>query len=76
MCIRDSTNSNATVRLTRGLFTTYAGDKLSDYKDQKVFVENNGVTPDVEYEHSLEDVRAGYVGYVEELSKLALKQIK
>lgn len=64
-------HSQAQVRVTRGLFTTYQGMNRGDYK-QDLFVENNGIEPDVHFEHSLDDIRAGYIAYVEAFSKQAL----
>ena len=65
-------NSRATVNITRGLFTTF--DPHGSYQSER-FVENNGVAPDIHYSHTVSDVRAGYVGYVEAFSKAAVLQI-
>ena len=63
-------NSRATYRVTRGLFTAYKPDGnylRSDY------VENNGVSPDVKWEHNIKDVRGGYVDYVTSFTAEAVK---
>ncbi len=67
------THSRTDFRMTRGLFTSYRADKK--YTDD-LMVENNGVTPDYPYEHTAEDFRKGFVGYVGEFSKQAIKEIK
>ncbi len=66
-------HSQAQLRLTRGLFTSFRED--GQYSPS-VLVENNGVQPDYPYEHNVEDFRAGFVGYVGAFSKKALEQIK
>jgi C-terminal processing protease CtpA/Prc len=63
------TNSRAEVRITRGLFTTLSPD--GNYTDAN-YAENNGVTPDIEYSHTLADFRAGFVGYVKSFSEAAV----
>ena len=63
--------SLADVRLTRGLFTAYRGEQAS-YADS-VFVENNGVTPDIPFKRTLEDFRKGYVDYVKAFADAAVK---
>ncbi len=54
-------NMAASLSLTRGLFTVLSPDGNYDFNKM---TENNGVTPDVHYSHTVQDVRAGYVGYV------------
>jgi C-terminal processing protease CtpA/Prc len=71
--VTNLSNSGATLRLTRGMFTTFRPDGV--YPEAS-FVENNGVTPDYEYTRTAEDFRNGYVGYFEAFSKKALEQIK
>lgn len=66
-------NSLAEVRLTRGLFTSYRAD--GRYSDDDM-MENHGVLPDIEYDHTLADFRAGYVRYFERFSNEALKLLK
>ena len=59
-------NSQAAVRMTRGLFSFYHANGL--YPDQD-FVENNGVQPDVPFAPTVADFRAGYVGYFDAFNK-------
>lgn len=63
-------HSQAIVRLTRGLFTSYKAD--GNYADAD-FIENNGVTPDFAYDHTVADTRAGFVAFVEAFSKKAIE---
>lgn len=65
-------NSRTEVRLTRGLFTSHRESEA--YTDQD-WIENNGVTPDIAYEHTVEDVRKGFVEYVKTFSTKAIEQI-
>ena len=65
--------SNAELHLTRGLYTTYRSDGRYTKDD---FVENNGIQPDIVYTHTVEDFRAGYIGFIDQFSKSALEQIK
>jgi hypothetical protein len=65
-------HSKTSVRLTRGLFTSYRDDET--YLPQHL-IENNGVTPDYQYGHDVEDFRKGFVGYVKAFSDKALEQI-
>jgi Peptidase family S41 len=58
-------NTQATLQLSRGLGTVY--DPTGAYADEW-FVEDNGVTPDVQYTLTLADFRAGFVGYVQALN--------
>lgn len=64
-------NSRISVRLTRGIFTTYKPD--ASYRDGD-FIENNGVMPDKEYSHTVDDVRAGYTAYVKAFSDFAISE--
>lgn len=66
-------NSRIAVSLTRGLFYPHIPNgqpKDSDY------IENNGVTPDYEYAHTVSDFRNGYFNYVQSFSQKAIEQIK
>ena len=66
-------NSRIAISLTRGLFYPYnpnAQPKDTDY------IENNGVTPDYEYAHTVSDFRNGYFNYVQSFSQKAIEQIK
>lgn len=69
----DLTHSRTQIRLTRGLFTNNRDD--NNYTDERM-IENNGVTPDYSYEHTVDDFRAGFVEYVKAFSKKAVEQIK
>ena len=62
--------SRASVRLTRGLFTTYRPDQT--YRNS-YYVENNGITPDIAVSHTVNDTRSGFVGYVESFLNEAAK---
>jgi C-terminal processing protease CtpA/Prc len=66
-------NSRIAVRMTRGMFSPFQENNL--YTDD-VFVENNGVKPDISYTHTIEDFRNGYVDYVKTFSEKALEQIQ
>jgi hypothetical protein len=57
--------SQASVRLTRGLFTTYSPE--SNYAESEL-VENNGITPDIAHKPTVDDFRAGFVEYFEKFS--------
>lgn len=61
--------SQATVNLTRGMFAPFSPDGKYDFDKMP---ENNGVTPDIAYEHTVEDVRDGYLGYVQAFSQAAI----
>lgn len=63
-------HSQATVRMTRGFFTVYSPDGRYDLDNP---VENNGVTPDIPYDHTVADVRAGYLEYVKAFSEAAVR---
>jgi C-terminal processing protease CtpA/Prc len=64
------THSHAKIRMTRGLFTTFRPD--GNYTKDDI-VENNGVTPDFRYQHSVDDFRAGFTAYVEAFSDKAIE---
>lgn len=59
-------NSQAALSLSRGAFTVF--DPSGEYPESR-YVEDIGVTPDMAYAHTLEDFRAGYVGYVAAFSE-------
>jgi C-terminal processing protease CtpA/Prc len=59
-------NSDATLYLTRGLFTTHRDDETYP---ASVFVENNGVQPDIEHVISVDDFRAGFIEYMTHFSQ-------
>ncbi len=61
----DLSASRASVRLTRGLFTSYKVDGAYEDAD---FAENNGVLPDIPYEPTLADFHQGYTDYVRAFS--------
>lgn len=58
--------------VSRGLFTAY--DPSGAYPESR-FVEDQGVTPDIVYSHTLADFRAGYVGYVAAFSDALLAEL-
>lgn len=62
--------TRASLNLTRGLFTTFKPD--GNYTDAD-FIENNGVTPDVQYTHTVKDVRDGFDAYFTAFSDEATK---
>ena len=65
-------NSRISIAMTRGLFFPYHPDgKVPEFE----IVENNGVAPDIEYAHTVKDIKAGYVDYVKTFSDKALEQI-
>lgn len=64
--------SRAELMVTRGLFTAFRPD--GKYNPAE-FVENNGVTPDLPYSHSVKDFRDGFVGYFKALSEAAIGKI-
>ncbi len=65
-------NSRIKIRMTRGLFFPFRADGAYVPAD---LVENNGIAPDIEYAHSLQDFRAGFVDYVKTFSNKAIEQI-
>lgn len=65
-------NSDYTVYLSRGLVTTF--DPTGEYPEEN-FIEDLGVTPNIEYSHTLADFRAGYVGYVRAFSDALVDEI-
>lgn len=66
------TNSRIHVRLTRGLFYPYKPNAQPAVED---FIENNGVSPDYPYSHTIKDFRGGFVDYVKAFSDKAIEQI-
>lgn len=62
--------TRASLNLTRGLFTTFKPN--GQYSDAD-FVENNGVTPDVTYTHTVKDLREGFDAYFKAFSDEATK---
>ena len=62
--------TRASLNLTRGLFTTFKPD--GKYTDAD-FIENNGVIPDVQYTHTVKDVRDGFDTYFNAFSTEATK---
>jgi len=67
------TNSTAQLNLTRGLFTTHRDDEVYP---ADVFVENNGVTPDVEHIITVDDFRAGFVEYMQHFSDVVVSELE
>lgn len=65
-------NSRITISLTRGLFYPYKPDGQVNASD---YIENNGVQPDYNYSHTVEDYRNGYINYIQTFSEKALEQI-
>jgi hypothetical protein len=66
------THSRTTVTGTRGLFVISNPNGVYTESD---YIENNGVMPDLLYDHTVTDTRAGYVKYIESFSNYALAQI-
>lgn len=66
-------NSRVIVKLTRGLFFPFKPDGSTTEAD---YIENNGVLPDIEYNHTVSDFRNGYVDYIKQFSEKAIEQIK
>lgn len=62
-------NSSIELSLTRGLFLVYNPDGKYDLENG--VVENNGVQPDIHYQHTVTDVRLGFINYVFAFSKAA-----
>jgi hypothetical protein len=65
-------NSQASLFLTRGTFTTHQQDGTYIPAD---FVENNGVTPDIEHVITASDFRNGFVDYMTHFSRALASQI-
>lgn len=70
--ILDLPFTRAQLRLTRGLFTSFKPDGVYQATD---FVENNGVTPDIEYTQTVSDFRAGFEGYFKAFNAEAVKLV-
>jgi hypothetical protein len=66
------TNTQAQLSISRGLGTVF--DPTGQYPDSR-FIEDNGVTPDVSYSHTLADYRAGYVAYVNAFNATLKQQL-
>ena len=69
--VTELNHSGATIRLTRGLFTTFNRD---GHYPESGYVENNGVKPDIYYQHNITDARNGFVSYLEKASNAAVAQ--
>jgi len=65
-------HSRITVSLTRGLFYPYRTDGVVQNSD---YIENNGVLPDYEYNHTVSDFRNGYIQYIQMFSQKAIEQL-
>lgn len=63
-------NSQISINMTRGLFTTY---KENGNYIESDFVENNGVMPDISYSHTVKDFRGGFVDYIKAFSTVAVQ---
>jgi hypothetical protein len=63
-------NSRIHVKMTRGLYFPYSES------GKEAYVENVGVSPDIEYSHTVTDFRNGFVDYVKTFSDRAIEQIK
>jgi len=66
------THSQAELRLTRALGAVHRDD--GDYATED-FIENRGVTPDVEHPIDVDDYRSGFVGYLAHASDVLAAQI-
>lgn len=66
-------NSRIKISLTRGLFFPFVPNGIAP---ESSYIENNGVLPDVEYSHTVEDFRNGYVNYIKLFSEKAIEQIQ
>jgi hypothetical protein len=66
-------HSRIHVSMTRGLFFPFREDGKYLAAD---FVENNGVDPDIEYAHTVEDFRNGFTAYVKMFSEKAVDLVK
>ncbi len=62
-------NSRIHVKMTRGMFYAFNPDRAPSDAE---FIENNGVTPDISYTHTVEDFRLGYPYYVKAFSDAAV----
>lgn len=62
-------NTQAALNITRGLFTIFKEGE--NYTDADM-VENNGITPDILRELTVNDFREGYVSYVADFSSAAV----
>lgn len=62
--------TRSSLSVTRGLFTTFKPN--GQYSDSD-YVENNGVTPDVSYTHTVKDFREGFETYFKAFSDEATK---
>lgn len=62
-------NASVELTVTRGLGTIYNPDGQYDF--EKGMLENNGVEPHVRYQHTVDDVRAGYINYIRAFSLIA-----
>jgi hypothetical protein len=70
--VMTTTNAQIQVNLSRGLGTPF--DPTGAYPEE-LFIEDNGVTPQVVYSHTLADFRAGYVGYIAAFNAALANQI-
>lgn len=66
-------HSRIKIRMTRGMYSPYRPD--GKYVDTD-FAENNGIAPDIEYAHTVEDFRKGYVNYIKLFSDKAAELVK
>ncbi len=64
-------NSRIKLSLTRGMFYPYNPNRGPLDSE---FIENNGVTPDLPYTHTVEDYRGGFLKYVKSFSEAAILQ--
>lgn len=60
--------SQSAVNLTRGFFAVFSPEGNYDLTTP---IENNGVTPEIHYSHTVSDFRSGFFGYVGAFSKAA-----
>jgi hypothetical protein len=66
-------NSQASLSLTRSLFTTHQDDETYAPGD---FVENNGVLPDIEHVITVADYRGGFVDYMRRFSQELVSRLE
>jgi Peptidase family S41 len=71
--VADLPNLGVKLRLSRGLGTVF--DPTGQYPDAR-FVEDNGVSPDIDYVPTLADFRAGNVEYVSAFSQALLDLLR